>query len=151
MPNRLTRDRLGVTQAELVAAALEHQHEDLLDALAAALVARADGWIDAVERSHFLAFMNRNGILSIFERSDVLDAFEYRVAQLNGDGGAQIAADSLRRITGRSQARLVVDAAEHVAAADGHVHTAELHVLQLIRVAVSARSGQVPHTVSRTS
>jgi tellurite resistance protein TerB len=145
MPNRLSRNRLGVTQAELVTAAVEYQHEHLLDALAtaAALVARADGWIDAAERSHFLGFMSRNGILSVFERSDVLDAFEYRVAQLNGDGGAQIAAASLRRITSRSQVRLVVDAAEYVAAADGHVHTAELHVLKLIRVALSARPGQL--------
>jgi len=41
---------------------------------------------------------------------------------------------------GRSVARLVIDAGEAVAAADGHRHPRERRILQLIRIALGPKS-----------
>jgi tellurite resistance protein len=142
MPNQTTRNRFAMTKGTTMAAYLDDREDELLDAVvtAAALVARADGWIDAVERSELLNFLNRHGLLSAFTRAEVLDFFERRVHQLEGDSGAAVAVGSLRRLAGRSLARLVVDAGEHVAAADGHLHPREAHILLLIRIALTRPS-----------
>jgi tellurite resistance protein len=77
---------------------------------AAAMVARADGLIDPVERRQLLVFLNRTGLLAVFTREQALDAFEERTRQLAERRGAEVAIGSLRRLKGRSLARLVIDA-----------------------------------------
>jgi tellurium resistance protein TerD len=126
-----------MTQAGL-AAYMRDRADELFDAIitAAAMVARADGWIDPVERSQLLGFLNRNGFLAVFTREEVLDAFEDRTRQLAERCGAEVAIGGLRQLAGRSLARLVVDAGTHVAAADGRLHPGELHALALIRMAL---------------
>lgn len=138
MPNRNTRNRL--TPAEIMAAYLDDRNDELLDAVvtAAALVARADGRIEPVERGLLLDFMDRNGFLSVFTSSEILDAFERRVRHFDERGGAEEAVDDLGRLAGRSPARLVIGAGKRVAAADGHLHPRELHCLQRIRRALAA-------------
>jgi tellurite resistance protein len=142
MPNRKTRNHLRQTPAAIMAAYLNDRNDDLLDAVvtAAALVARADGRIEPVERGLLLDFMDRNGFLSVFTRDEILDAFERRVRQFDEEGGAEAAVDSLGRLAGRSPVRLVIGAGKHVAAADGHLHPRELHILQRIRRALGAPS-----------
>lgn len=144
MPNRNTRNRL--TPAEIMAAYLDDRNDELLDAVvtAAAVVARADGRITPVERGLLLDFMDRNGFLSVFTCSEILDAFERRVRQFDERGGAEEAVDDLGRLAGRSPARLVIAAGKRVAAADGHLHPRELHILQRIRRALAAPPAPSP-------
>ena len=142
MPNRHTRDRLGMSAAEITAAYMDQREDELMDAAvtAAALIARADGSVEPVERSEMLDVLRRNGLLSVFTRFELLDAFESRIRQLEEIEGVEAAVDDLRQLAGRSTARLVVETGERVAAANGHVHGRELQMLRLIRMAVSGRS-----------
>jgi tellurite resistance protein len=135
MPNRNTRDRRGTTPTEILAAYLDDRNDELLDAVvtAAALVARADGRIEPVERGLLVDFMDRNGFLSVFTRAEILDAFERRLRQFDERGGTEAAIGSLGRFAGRSPARFVVGASEHVAAASGRLQAGELRVLRFIR------------------
>ena len=138
MFHRNTRKRSRLTPAELMAQYLDDRNEELLDAVvtAAALVARADGRIEPAERGLLVDFLDRNGFLSVFTRNEILDAFERRVRELDEERGAETAVDSLGRLAGRSPARLVIGAGKHIAAANGHAHPVEQHMLQLIRHAL---------------
>jgi tellurite resistance protein len=121
----------------------DDREDELLDAAvtAAALVARADGRVEPVERGEMLDFLDRNGFLSVFTRADVLDPFEARVRQLGEGSCATSVVDSLRPLAGRSPAHLVIALGERVAAADNHFHSRESQVLQLIRLVLSTRFG----------
>jgi tellurite resistance protein len=138
MPKRDTRNRLGMTAAEITAAYRDDREDELLDVAvtAAALIARADG---SIERGEMLDFLDRNEFLSVFTRADIFDAFERCVRQLGEQGGTEAAVDSLGRLAGWP-ARLVVETGERVAAADGHVHAHERQMLALIRTALGLRS-----------
>lgn len=70
MPNRHTRNRLGMMAAEINAAYMDDREDELLDAAvtAAALIARADGSVEPIERSQMLDVLRRNGLLSVFTR-----------------------------------------------------------------------------------
>jgi tellurite resistance protein len=142
-PNRTSRNRWGMTRAEITAAYSDDREDELLDAAvtAAALVARADGRVEPVERGEMLDFLDRNGFLSVFTRADVLDPFEARVRQLGEGSCATSVVDSLRPLAGRSPAHLVIALGERVAAADNHFHSRESQVLQLIRLVLSTRFG----------
>ena len=141
MPNRNARYRVALTQTEIMAAYMDAREDELLEAVvtAAALVAHADGCIEPVERSQLLDFLNRNGLISLLTRAEILDLFERRIRLLDGENGIEAAVESLGRLAGRSTARLVIDAADHIAAANGHLHPSELQVLQVIRTAVAPR------------
>jgi tellurite resistance protein len=123
-----------------MAAYLDDRNAELLDgvATAAALVARADGRVDPVERGVLLDVMDRNGLLAVFTRGEIVEAFEARVRELAALDGDDAAIDALGRFAGRAAARLLLDAGKHVAAADGHLHPGELRTLQLISRAVHA-------------
>ena len=84
----------------------------MLDAVvtAAALVARADCRVDPAER---------------------------RLRELREPGGLVAAVDRLGEVSGRSLARLVVDAGWEVAAADSRLDPREKRVLDLIGIALS--------------
>jgi tellurite resistance protein len=144
MPSRNTRNRLIMTQAGMAAYICDGADE-LLDGIitAVAVVARADGWIDPVERSQRLVFLNRTGLWAVFTREQVLDAFEERTRQLAERRGAEVAIGGLRRLSGRSLARLVFDTGTHVAMADGRLHPGELHMLALIRIALAGTANLV--------
>jgi tellurite resistance protein len=138
MSHRNTHKRSRLTPAEVMAQYLDDRNDELLDAVvtAAALVARADGRIEAAERGLLVDFLDRNGFLSIFTRNEILDAFERRVRELGEERGAETAVDSLGRLAGRSPARLVIGAGKHIAAANGRSHPVERHMLELIRHAL---------------
>jgi tellurite resistance protein len=144
MPNRNARNRWGMTRTEIAAAYMDDREDELLDAVvtAAALVARADGRIAPVERGELLDFLDRSGFLSVFTRSDVLNAFDRRVRCFEAHGAAEDAIDGLGRLARSLPARLVVEAAERVAAADRQIHPDEVHVLKQIRTALGAPSSR---------
>jgi len=142
MPNRYTRNRSGMSAADITAAYMDDREDELLDAAvtAAALIARADGTVEPIERSEMLDVLRRNGLLSVFTRVDILDAFDSRLRQLEEDESMEMAVDSLGRLAGRSPAWLVVETGERVAAADRHVNGRELQMLRLIRLALTRPS-----------
>jgi tellurite resistance protein len=115
---------------------LDHGEEELLDAVvtAAALLARADGWIDPIEYAQLFDFLDRSEFLSIFTRADIRDAFERRIRELREPGGPMVALARLRRHGGCRLARLVVDVGEEIAAADCRLDPREQYILQLIKI-----------------
>jgi tellurite resistance protein len=141
MPNRHPSGRLGISTTEITAADVNQSEAALLDATvtAAALVARADGVVQPIERVEMLGVLRRNGLLSAITRFDMLDAFESRLHRLEADGGVEAAVERLGRFAGRSPAWIVVETAERVAAADRHVDGRELQILRRIHVALSGR------------
>jgi tellurite resistance protein len=149
MPSRNASKCFSMTQTGMVAY-MRDVADALLDVIitAAAMVARADGWIVPLERSQLLVFLNHHGLLAVFTREEVLDAFEERARQLAEPHGGEIAMGHLARLAGRSLARLVVDAGAHVAAADGHVHSSELNTLALIRIGLGRYCESRPSTLS---
>src|SRR5689334_19985715 len=68
MPKRNARAHEPLSPAAAMAAYLDDRNDELLDAVAtvAALVARVDGRIDAVERGLLIDVMDRNGFLGVF-------------------------------------------------------------------------------------
>ncbi len=142
MPNPNSRSRSKVAPAPIIAAYVDDREEELLDAVltAAALVARADGQVQPVERGQLLDFLDRNEFLSIFTRADILGVFECRLSELRDPSGPAEAVARLARHAGRLHARLVIDAGEEVAAADCRLDPREQRVLQLIRTALCALS-----------
>jgi tellurite resistance protein len=140
MSNRYSRNSLGVSKAEVMAAWQKGRDDELLDAVvsAAALVARADGKADAVERAQTAYFLARYGRLATVTRADILDAFDHRLRHLRELGGTETAVESLRRNAGCAPARLIIETAEHIAAADGHFRPEEMHALRSIRKALRA-------------
>jgi tellurite resistance protein len=140
MPNRNLRNRSKAAPAEIIAAYLDDRQDELLDAVltAAALVARADGWVQPVECAQLLDFLDRNEFLWIYTRDDILGAFESRVRELREPRGPAAAVARLARNAERLPARLVIDAGEEVAAADCRLDPREQGALELIRTALGA-------------
>ena len=130
---------MSVSPAGIIAACLNDLENEALDAVVtgAALVARADGWVDRVEREQLLDFLDQNAFMSVFTRADILDTFERRIRDLREPDGTMAALGRLRRHAGRSSTRaldrLVIDAGEQVAAADCRVDPREQQMLLLIR------------------
>jgi tellurite resistance protein len=124
-----------------MAAYLDDRNDELLDAVAAtaALVARADGRIDPVERGLLVDVMDRNGFLGVFAAAEIAAAFERHAGALAATGRVESAIDELRRHRGRAVARLLVEAGEGVAAADGRLDPGERRVLERIRAALDLR------------
>jgi len=134
------RHRYSASCDSSIARYLDERNDELLDGIvtAAALVASADGRIEPSERHQLIDFLNRNGLLSVFTREEILNAFEYRVRQCEQRAGATGAFDHFRPLRGRSSARLVIQAGEQVAAADGLFHLDEFRILRRIRSALAA-------------
>ncbi|GGF37901.1 hypothetical protein GCM10011611_50370 [Aliidongia dinghuensis] len=136
------RDR---SPSDLSRAHQDYREEELLDALvtAAALVARADGWVEPAERRQFLDFLKQHGLLAAFAEAEVMDIFEGRLRQLGEPMGVAAAVASLEALAGRAPARLVRELAELIAVSDDHLHHRELQILRLIRVALGPRAAHV--------
>lgn len=123
-----TRHRFDATAAEMMAAYWEAREDELVDAVvtAAALVARADGRVDAVERERLLDFLDRD------------DIFERRLRE-QGEPRAVVAAlRQLGRYAEHPLARVIIDAGEEITASDSHIDPRERRVLQLLRIVLSA-------------
>jgi tellurite resistance protein len=134
--------------SEIMVAYRQYREDQLLDAVvtAAALVARADGWVDPEEREQLLDFLDRQEFLSVFTYDEILEFFERRVRHLREPGGTAAAIDSLRRRAGRLPARLIIGMAEEVAAADCRLDPREEEVVEAIRDCLRPPSSPaIPH------
>lgn len=134
--------RSGTTAVEPLADCLYQGDEEVMQALATvgALVARADGRIDVVERDELVNFVDRQ--LPAISADQIADAFDSVARQLkNGDSG-YIVAQALRPLADPSLASVVVRAAERVAAADLQIHSGELEAIKLIQQIMITVSGR---------
>lgn len=134
--------RPNARRAEMVAAYLEHREDELLDAIVstAALVARADGWVQTVERSQLLDFVDRKELLSVFPREDTMAHFERCVRELKEPGASRAVIRRLSRHRDSPAASFIVNIGEEVAAADCRLDPREEQVLQHIRAALDGRT-----------
>ena len=144
MAKRHTRNRLVATESAISASSVDKRDAELLEGVvtASVLVARSDGRIAPAEREMLVDFLDRKGLLSVFTRAEILDAFDRRLSQIEEHNGVEAAVRSLKRFAGRSLARVVIDAARHVAVADGHLQSREIHLLRLIHIALVAPSSR---------
>ncbi|HLH48057.1 MAG TPA: tellurite resistance TerB family protein [Roseiarcus sp.] len=135
MSNIHERRRFDLSPAEIVAEYCAERDDDFLDAIitAAALVSRADNWVQAVEQAQLLDFVDRHDFLSLLPREETLQVFESRVRELRRREGLAAAVIRLSRVAGRHSAPLVVELSEEIAAADCRLDPREQKMLALIR------------------
>lgn len=148
MRKREPRRRFEARPAEMTAQYWDDREDELLDAIvtAAALVARADGRIDAAERGQLLDFLHRKGIPIVFTPARILEMFERRIRELNEPGGAIGALKHLRRHAKRPPAGVIIKACQEIAAADCRIDPREQHILHLIGITLG---GTLPASAVR--
>ena len=110
MPKRRANGRSRVRQAGIAFACDASRGDELLDAVvsSAALVARADGWVQAVECSQLLNFIDRHSLFPLSRREEVLSQFENRVRELREPDGPLTTFRRLGRYTEHSTATLIL-------------------------------------------
>lgn len=145
MPMQRANRRLRARQAEIVAAYVEYREDALLDAIvsAAALIARADGWVQEVERSQLFDFLDRKDFLSVFAREDVSAQFERCVRELREPDGPSAVLERLCRHGDSPAAALILGVGEEVAAADCRLDPREAEILHLVRAGLARRTRSV--------
>jgi tellurite resistance protein len=111
-----------------------HQDEDVMQGLvtAGALVAIADGQVQAVERDELVNFMWE--LMPAFSDNQIGELFDRRVRDLRDRDAVAVVTEKLRPLTGLSLASVVVRTAERVAAADRQIHPSELQAITLLRL-----------------
>jgi tellurite resistance protein TerB len=116
----------------LTASYIDNHDQEVMQALvtAGALVALADGRVEAIERDELANFIDRQGLVPTFSRPEIAKAFDDRVRQLE----ERDSADVIVELAGLSLASVMVRTAERVAAADQQIHLSELQALKLIRL-----------------
>jgi tellurite resistance protein len=122
--------------AELGEAHRSYLEDTLFDAVivAGVVVALADGRADAAERSALVQFVEQNDRLLDFTPTDTSTAFDTYVRQFQIDGSLpETIFNPLRQVGNRAGTREIVDAAKHVALADGEVRSSEREAIQLIQ------------------
>lgn len=132
MSNQRANRRPRAKRAE-IAAYLEDREDEFLDAIVstAALVARADGWVQDVERTQLLAFVDQKRIP--FAPEDVLAHFEQCVRELREPDGPTAIVQRLSRHGDSPLAAVIVSIGEEVAAADSRLDVREHQLLRVIR------------------
>jgi tellurite resistance protein len=128
-------------RAGTIAGYMDCHEDELLDGVvsAAALVARADGWVQEVERSQLVNFFDRQGLLSVIQREDAVAHFERRVRELREPGGPAAAVQRLSHHRDKATAFFIVSIGEEVAAADSRLDPREQHMLQLVQDALEGK------------
>ena len=135
MGRRNTGSRFDTTPAVAMAQYQDDCGDELLDAVitAAALVARADGQVEEVERGQLLDFLYRKRIIqSASTPAEILEVFDRRVWELSEPAGSAAALRHLKKHEDRSFGSAITDAGREIAAADGRLDPREQHVLQII-------------------
>jgi len=124
------------TAARLAADYLNHNDEDVLQALvtAGAFVALADGRIDAIERDELVHHLTRLRFVAKTSQHRLAELFDDRAQLLDEPNFVSVIVGSFRPLSGLSLAPDVIRVAERVAAADQMIHPGELRALKLIRL-----------------
>jgi tellurite resistance protein len=151
MSNRCIGSSTAVT--ELNPDYLDHSDEEVMQALvtAGALVALADGRVEAVERDELLSFIDRQRLVPAISQRGIAEAFDRRVRQLEDRDSADVIVEAFRPLAGLSLASVVVRTAERVAAADRQIHPSELQALKLIRLLLMSLPAKTPTAASRAA
>jgi len=107
---------------------------DTVNALvtAGAFVALADGRVHTVERDEVVHYIHQRRFAPT--RQHITYLFDERARQLQEADFANVVLEALRPVPSMSLTSDVTRIAERVAAADGHVHPDEAHVIRLIRL-----------------
>jgi tellurite resistance protein TerB len=100
------------------------KNKDFMDAVVAgcAVVAAADGSIDANEKQKMAGYMSRSEELKVFEMSDVIARFNHYVGNLEFDAmiGKQEALKSIAKFSSKPEiGRVIVGVCSAIGAADG--------------------------------
>jgi tellurite resistance protein len=142
MTKQRANGRWRAREAAIVATYQEDREDEVLDAIvsAAALIARADGWVQEVERGQLFDFLDRQDFLSAVAREDVLAQFERCVRELREPGGPSAVIERLGRHRDRPTAALILGVGEEVAAADCRLDPREEQLLSLIRAGLEGRA-----------
>lgn len=115
-----TKEKLG----ELKQDALKYKSKNFLEAAlgGSALIAMADGTIDASEKAKMMAFIENHDVLSIYDSLEVVKTWKnfIETIELDSDIGTAKAMSAIGKIKGNEeQARLVLRMVCSIAAADG--------------------------------
>jgi tellurite resistance protein len=110
------------------------QDEDVMQGLVAAgaLVALADGRVQAVERGELMNFMQQ--LMPAISADAIGELFDHRVREFEDRDAVAVIVEKLRPLAGLSLASVVIRTAERVAAADRQIHRNELQAIKLIRL-----------------
>jgi tellurite resistance protein TerB len=111
--------------SELKTEALKYKNKDFLNAAMAgsALIAMADGSVSAEEKLKMVKFIESNDALSVFTTSDVIEAFQTFIRQLEFDKdiGEAKAYQALHKMKSNAEAsRLLVRMIIAIASSDGN-------------------------------
>lgn len=111
--------------SELKTEALKFKNKDFLNATMAgsALIAMADGTITPEEKQKMIKFIESHDALSIFTTTDVINAFQNFVGQLQFDQdiGQAKAFEALKKMeSNASAARLIIRMVISIAGSDGN-------------------------------
>lgn len=101
---------------------------------AGALVALADGRVDAVERDAVVDYIDRRRLAPAVSRRRVAEFFEERVRRLQDRDFTDLIIEAFRPVAHLCLALEVIRIAERTAAADGRLHPYEVQVIALIRL-----------------
>lgn len=131
---------------EVMAAYLEYREHELLDAVvtAAALMARAHGSLQPIERHHLVDVLADEGFLFVFTREELVAAFERKLLDLKSATDLTAGVERLKRFAGGPLADFVSAVAEEVAAADCRIHHGERRMLKLVRTALEVPVRHAP-------
>ncbi|OMF36878.1 Tellurite resistance TerB [Paenibacillus sp. FSL H8-0548] len=100
------------------------KNKDFLDAVVAgcAIVAGADGSIDAAEKQKMAGYIGRSEELSVFDMTLVINRFNHYVGNIEFDGmiGKQEALKAIAKYSGKPEiGRVIVGVCSAIGAADG--------------------------------
>ena len=129
MPKLQTVTRIPATPT------MDVSQDDLLDAVVsmAALIARADGWVQEVELRQLIDFADHFGLLAESGRDEVLARFQRRVRELRDPDGPFLAFQRLVRRSDLPTVDLMLSVGNEIAAADRRLDPREEHLLRLFR------------------
>jgi tellurite resistance protein TerB len=124
------------TTAERASDYSDQKDQEIMQALvtAGALVALADGRVDAVERDELVNFIDRQRLAPAISQYKIAEAFDNRVRRLEHRDSVDMIVQAFQPLAGRSLASTVIRTAERVAAADRQIHRGEVNALKLIRL-----------------
>jgi tellurite resistance protein TerB len=126
---------LSNTKSSLKDGVKRFKNKELMDAIVAgcAIVAAADGSIDASEKQKMSGFLGRSEELKVFNMSDVIDRFNHFVGNLEFDilVGKQEALRAIAKFKGKHEiGRIIVGVCCAVGSADGNFDDKEKSIVR---------------------
>jgi tellurite resistance protein len=107
---------------------------------AGALVALADGRVDALERYETLNYIERCRLAPATPSARIAEFFDGCVRQFQGRDFSHLIVEAFRPVARLPLSSDIIRIAERVAAADGYLHPGETQMITLIRVLMTSES-----------